>query len=86
MASVLPLVVCADLADGEDSPDCAADSALSPLKNTAGEERSGVLPPGHRRAGRSWSSGQAPGLWALVLSNTGLRFLVVRCDTIRSSS
>lgn len=39
-ASVLLLVVCADLADGEDSPDCAPESSLALLKKTAGEEMS----------------------------------------------
>lgn len=51
--SVLLSVVCADLADGEDSPDCAPESALSLLKNTAGEERSRLLSAGDSRVSNS---------------------------------
>lgn len=43
VASLLLLVLCADLADGEDSPDCAPESALSLARKTAGEDRSQLL-------------------------------------------
>lgn len=42
-------VLCADLADGEDSPDCAPESAPSPLTKAAGEDSRRRLSPGDTR-------------------------------------
>lgn len=43
VASPFLLVLCADLADGLDSPDCAPEPALALARKTAGEDRSRLL-------------------------------------------
>lgn len=57
VASLLLFVLCADLADGEDSPDCAPESALSLARRTAGEDRSRLLALGTAQLVRAGALG-----------------------------